>query len=184
MRESKMTPATNRRHPDAGLPFEALYDRFFEPVNRYLRYRVDSTWDADDLTTLVFMKALENFHQYRGDGPFAAWIFRIAHNVYVDYIRGHREYATHDVMLEIAAGSAGGPEEQVLQGEELKKLRRLLRDLPADYRDVVALRYAADLRFAQIGEVLGKTEAAVRMLHHRALKQLRLRYVNDQRGDA
>ncbi|MDO7788589.1 RNA polymerase sigma factor [Desulforamulus aquiferis] len=177
-----MTPATNTRHPDGDLPFEELYDRYFEPVNRYLRYRVDSTWDADDLTTAVFMKALENFHKYRADGPFAAWVFRIAHNVYVDYIRGRREYATSDIMLELAAGSEGGPEELVLQGEELKKLRQLLKNLAPDYRDVVALRYAADLRFAQIAQVLGKTESAVRMLHHRALKQLRVSYVSEGGG--
>lgn len=174
-----MTPATNQRHPDGELPFEELYDKYFEPVNRYLRYRVDSTWDADDLTTIVFMKALENFGKYRADGPFAAWIFRIAHNVYVDYIRGRREYATSDFMLELAAGSEEEPEEIVLQGEELKKLRQLLNNLSPDYRDVVALRYAGDLRFAQIAEVLGKTESAVRMLHHRALKQLRRSYIRE-----
>ncbi|GAB6157142.1 sigma-70 family RNA polymerase sigma factor [Desulfotomaculum varum] len=174
-----MTPATNQRHPDGDLPFAELYDRYFEPVNRYLRYRVDNTWDADDLTTAVFMKALENFGKYRADGPFAAWIFRIAHNVYVDYMRGRREYATQDVMLELAAGSDDSPEAAVLQGEEVARLRQLLKDLAPDYRDVVALRYAGDLRFSQIAEVLGKTESAVRMLHHRALKQLRQKYVRE-----
>lgn len=174
-----MTPAPNNRHPDGDLPFEELYDRFFEPVNRYLRYRVDSAWDADDLTTTVFMKALENFTKYRAEGPFSAWIFRIAHNVYVDYMRGRREYATHDVMLELAVGSEDGPEEAVLQGEELKKLRQMLLSLSPDYRDVVALRYAGDLRFAQIAEVIGKSESAVRMLHHRALKQLRQKYLQE-----
>ncbi|AEF93721.1 RNA polymerase, sigma-24 subunit, ECF subfamily [Desulfotomaculum nigrificans CO-1-SRB] len=177
-----MTPATNQRHPDAELSFAELYDLYFAPVNRYLRYRLDSVWDADDLTTTVFMKALENFHKYRGDGPFAAWIFRITHNVYVDYMRGRREYAGNDVLLELAATSDGGPEEQILQGEELRKLRQLLRDLAPDYRDVVALRYAGDLKFAQIAQVLGKTESAVRMLHHRALKQLRSKYAAREGG--
>lgn len=174
-----MTPATINRHPDGDVPFEELYDRYFEAVNRYLRYRMDNTWDADDLTTTVFVKALENFSKYRADGPFSAWIFRIAHNVYVDYMRGRREYATNDVMLELAAGSGEGPEEAILQSEELKKLRQMLKDLAVDYRDVVALRYAAELRFAQIAEVLGKSESAVRMLHHRALKQLRQKYVQE-----
>ncbi|GAB6181553.1 sigma-70 family RNA polymerase sigma factor [Desulfotomaculum defluvii] len=172
-----MTPATHNRHPDGDLPFEELYDRYFEPVNRYLRYRVDTAWDADDLTTTVFMKALENFSKYRAEGPFSAWLFRIAHNVYVDYIRGRREYVTNDGFLESAVGSDDGPEQAVLQGEEIIRLRKLLIELAPDYRDVVALRYAAELRFAQIAEVLGKSESAVRMLHHRALKQLRQRYV-------
>ncbi|ABO49887.1 RNA polymerase, sigma-24 subunit, ECF subfamily [Desulforamulus reducens MI-1] len=174
-----MTPATKNRHPDGDLSFEELYDRYFEPVNRYLRYRMDSAWDADDLTTTVFMKALENFSKYRAEGPFSGWLFRIAHNVYVDYIRGRREYATNDVMLELAAGSDDGPEETVLQGEEITRLRQLLKGLSPDYRDVVSLRYAAELRFVQIAEVLGKSESAVRMLHHRAIKQLRQRYVRE-----
>lgn len=163
-----------RQHPDADLTFEELYNQNFARVNRYLRYRVVNTWDADDLTTLVFIKAYEKFHTYRGQSAFSSWIFRIAHNVYVDYVRAQRELVMSDQQLEHATTAAGeGPEEQILHNEELNRLRQLLNKLPDDYRDVVALRYFGELRFAQIGEVLGKNEAGVRMIHHRALKLMR-----------
>lgn len=164
-----------RVHPDAGLRFEKLYNKNFARVNRYLRYRVNNIWDADDLTALVFMKALEKFDTYRGQSSFAAWLFSIAHNAYVDYMRSTREPAALESQLRKQVAPEGNPEEQMLLSEEARELRRLLNELPPGYRDVMALRYVGELRFAQIAEVLGKTGAAVRMIHHRGLKILRNR---------
>ncbi|MEG6616220.1 sigma-70 family RNA polymerase sigma factor [Peptococcaceae bacterium 1198_IL3148] len=163
----------NRPHPDTELDFEELYNLNFSKINRYLRYRITNTWDADDLTTLVFMKALDKFHTYRGQSSFSSWLFRIAHNVYVDYVRGYRELTVIDDLLQQQPAMEGNPEEQLLVNEELDELRAMLNQLTPDYRDVMALRYAGELRFGQIAEVLGKTEAAVRMTHHRAIKSLR-----------
>ncbi|MBM7856015.1 RNA polymerase sigma-70 factor (ECF subfamily) [Desulfohalotomaculum tongense] len=160
------------RHLDAEKNFEELYNENFARVNRYLRYRVINTWDADDLTALVFMKALEKFHTYRGESSFSAWILRIAHNVYVDYVRKDREVATPEEKLHRQVVE-GAPEEEMLLNEEVDELRSFMNELPPDYRDVIALRYAGELRFKQIGEVLGKSEVAVRMMHHRAIKMLR-----------
>lgn len=171
-----MITASNERHPDASMTFEELYNRNFEKVNRYLRYRLANTWDADDLTTLAFMKALEKFHTYRGQSSFSSWLFRIAHNVYVDYVKGSKELASPDEVIHRQLTSYKSTEEQILQGEEIRELRQLLDKLPPDYRDVMALRYAGELRFAQIADVLGKTEASVRMIHHRAIKILRQHY--------
>ncbi len=173
-----MNTAQKRQHPDAALSFEEHYNKNFARVNRYLRYRVVNTWDADDLTTLVFTKALEKFDTYRGESAFSSWLFSIAHNVYVDYMRSTRELTVSDNHLNEQQAKDGSPEEQVLQIEEINQLRALLNKLPDDYRDVMALRYFGELRFAQIGEVLGKTEAAVRMIHHRAIKLMR-RYIKE-----
>ncbi|WP_031516323.1 RNA polymerase sigma factor [Desulfofalx alkaliphila] len=167
---------TERVHPDTELSFEELYNNNFAAVNRYLRYRLVNLWDADDLTAVVFMKALEKFHTYRGQSSFSSWLFRIAHNVYVDHVRGSRELVTTDESLHQQQAREGNPEEEVLLGEEVQELRNLLETLPWEYRDVMALRYAGELRFAQIAEVLGKTESAVRMIHHRAIKMLRRHY--------
>lgn len=145
----------------------------FAKINRYLRYRVINTWDADDLTTLVFMKALDKFQTYRGQSSFSSWLFRIAHNVYVDYVRGYRELSADDDIITQQVSAEGNPEQHVLLNEEAHELHAMLNQLTPDYRDVMALRYAGELRFAQIAEVLGKTETSVRMIHHRALKSMR-----------
>lgn len=165
--------SSKKQHADVKKDFEELYNQNFARVNRYLRYRVINTWDADDLTTLVFVKALEKFETFRGESSFSSWVLCIAHNVYVDYIRKSREVATPDERMYQQEAVDGIPEEQMLLNEEVEELRALMNELPLDYRDVMALRYAGELRFKQIGEVLGKTEVAVRMIHHRAVKILR-----------
>lgn len=158
--------------------FEEMYNRCFPGVNRYLRYRVQSTWDADDLTASVFIKAFEKFDQCRDKEKSTAWVFRIAHNVLVDYFTRHKQLDRVVIFkdLEVLKDTRSGPEERLLKNEELAKLRQLLSELPPEYRDVVALRYAGELKFAQIGEVLNKTEGAARTVHHRAIKYLRQLY--------
>lgn len=162
--------------------FEELYDLYFAAVNRYLRYRIRSSWDADDITAAVFLKALENFHQYRGDASLAVWLFRIAHNAYVDYLRGRRESPCPQSELVFSASAQPNPEEELLQDEEVRLLRDMLGRLPAEQRDVVSLRYAGELRFGQIAQVLGKSESAVRMIHYRTLKILRDDYFGRKEG--
>lgn len=164
--------AETENKPGTGTSFEELYDLHFDAVNRYLRYRINSSWDADDLTAAVFLKALENFHKYRGDAPFAVWLFRIAHNAYVDYLRGRRERVFSEGEMTIPGTASSGPEEELLRDEEVRQLREMLCLLPPEQRDVVSLRYAGELKFSQIALILAKSESAVRMIHHRALKAL------------
>lgn len=170
------------KNPGGGASFEELYDRHFDAVNRYLRYRLENTWDADDLTAAVFMKALENFHQYRGDSSFATWLFRIAHNAYVDHLRGRKERVFSAGETPVAGPTAPGPEEEILRDEEVRQVREMMFVLPVEQRDVVSLRYAGELKFSQIAAVLGKSAAAVRMIHYRALKSLRDNLARDKTG--
>jgi RNA polymerase sigma-70 factor (ECF subfamily) len=169
----------------AGTSFEELYDRQFDAVNRYLRYRIRSSWDADDLTATVFLKALEHFHQYRGEAPVVVWLFRIAHNCYVDYLRGRREKVFPEEKMLLYNNFPSGPEEELLREEEVHQLRKMLWHLTRSQRDVVSLRYAGELKFSQIAMVLGKSESAVRMIHHRALKSLRANFfIIEERGES
>lgn len=178
-----MKPETEYEHK-AGTTFAELYDRHFDAVNRYLRYRIRSSWDADDLTATVFLKALEHFHKYRGDAPVVVWLFRIAHNCYVDYLRGRNERVFPEEKMILYTSTSSGPEEELLREEEANQLRKMLCRLPRSQRDVVSLRYAGELKFSQIAMVLGKSEPAVRMIHHRALKSLRaIFFINEERGE-
>lgn len=161
--------------------FSELYDEYFDRVNRYLRCRVRNSWDADDLTTTVFLKALEKFEQYSRTSPFASWIFRIAHNTYVDFMRKNREFPVdQEVFLGGEADDTWQPELQTLTNEEISILRDRLELLTQDQRDVLTLRYFADLKIVQVAEVLGKTESSVKMISYRALHQLKKMY---ERGD-
>lgn len=175
-------PAEGKRDLGRETQFAAVYDQHFDAVNRYLRYRVENPWDADDLTASVFIKVLENFHLFRGESPWAVWIFRIAHNTFIDYLRGSKVKAFSREELIQLGGGESGPEEQMLRSEETEILRGMLKRLAPEQKDVITLRYAGELKFGQIAKVLGKSEPAVRMIHHRALKTLRSGYQEANEG--
>jgi len=157
--------------------FHELYDEFFDRVNRYLRCRVHNTWDADDLTTVVFIKALEKFQQYSRTSPFAGWIFSIAHHTFIDFCRKKKELPMdHTEFFESSIDNTWNPEEHALSNEETLLLRETLEKLTRDQRDVLSLRYFGDLRIAQVADILGKTEASVKTISHRGLKELRKLY--------
>ncbi|MGZ0049602.1 RNA polymerase sigma factor [Brevibacillus gelatini] len=163
-------------------PFTELYDEYFDRVNRYLRCRVQSTWDADDLTTVVFLKALEKFDQYSRTSPFASWIFRIAHNTYVDFMRKNRELPVdQEEFLGSEPDDTWQPERQALTNEEIRLLRDRLDLLSQDQKDVLMLRYFADLKISQVAEVLGKSESSIKMISYRGLQKLQKMY---ERGDS
>jgi|UPI0002EF5854 RNA polymerase sigma-70 factor (ECF subfamily) len=164
--------------------FTELYDEYFDRVNRYLRCRVYNSWDADDLTTAVFLKALEKFDQYSRTRPFAAWIFRIAHNTFIDYIRKNREVPTEDkFLLSDEPDDTWQPEQQALSKETLATLLERLDRLTQDQRDVLSLRYFAELKISQVADVLGKTESSVKMIAYRGLQQLQKLYKEGDRNE-
>lgn len=157
--------------------FGELYDEYFDRVNRYLRCRANNIWDADDLTTTVFIKALEKFHQYDRKNPFASWIFRIAHNAFIDYLRKKREFPMEpNSWMMDEDDETWQPEKKALTKEEIQYLHEKMNRLSQDQRDVLTLRYFGDLKISQIAEVVGKSESAVKMISYRGLRQLQKLY--------
>lgn len=154
------------------LTFVEVYDLYFDQINRYLRYRVSNTWDADDLTAQVFTKAFEHFDQCEQKDRIRAWIFQIAHNTYVDYLRKRKEHLPLDEQL-ISANPDSHPEATALAGEEVAKLKACMEQLSQDQRDVVLLKYFGDLKYNQIADVLGKKNNTVKTLGFRAIKKIR-----------
>jgi RNA polymerase sigma factor (sigma-70 family) len=160
---------------DAAKSFEDWYDEYFDKVNRYLRYRVKNRWDADDLTTTVFIKAFEKQDQWPELKSFGAWIFRIAHNAFIDYVRRKKEVPSgdsHDFLL-AERSTAYQPEQSTLHNEMLDEVQEMLHKLPPDQRDVLMLRYFGELKIAEVANVLNRTESSVKMLTHRGLKRFR-----------
>lgn len=156
---------------DAGA-FGELYERYHPRVYRYVYHRVGNSTDAEDITAIVFMKALEalpNFQSRRSG--FAPWLFRITRNSVVDhYRRGRRQEPIEGV--EHHAPDAD-PLHHALGSESRAELHALVHDLSPDQRDVILLRFTADLSFTEIASILKKNEPAVRMLLHRGLRKLK-----------
>lgn len=184
LEEHVSVPASRRPDPDAPLiaaaladatRFVVLYERYFESVHRYVRMRVRDRAASEDVTSEVFLTALAKLAEFRGSGSFAAWLFRIAQNA-VREERRSRRCEDESALLQLV-DPRPGPEAQALRNA---RLGALLAGLSREQQDLLALRYGAGLRCAEIAEVLEKTAGAVRVQLHRALEQLRGRY-DDER---
>jgi RNA polymerase sigma-70 factor (ECF subfamily) len=164
-------PALVEDAKDDPTAFGRLYDHYVQPVYCYLYSRVGTTHDAEDLTSQTFMSAFEYLPRYRERGQFAAWLFRIARNKMMDHFRWNRV----EDDLEAAQRFAGGDDAllQVIQNEEIGRLKRLIKDLNFEEQDLIHLRYVAELTFAEIAYLLGRREEAVKQSFYRLLARLK-----------
>ncbi len=152
-----------------------LYDRHRESIFRYLWLRLDERQLAEDLTGDVFMRMLAALPRYRMKGlPFRAWLYRIAHNLLVDYFRKLNHQAT--VPLD-AVEEQGAEDDDLGRTIELallsERLQAALLRLEPTQSEVIILRFLADLSLQETALALGKTEGAIKALQHRGLSGLR-----------
>lgn len=163
--------AQARRDPTV---FTTLYRRHLDRVYRYLRYRVPTEEDAQDLTTQTFMAALESLSSYRGTGTVAAWLLGIAHHKLIDWRRTIRSTVPLETALSISDPQQA-PDQAVLQMLEDQALIDALLQLNPERAEAITLRYFGELSNREVATIMGKNEAAVKMLVHRGLAELRVR---------
>jgi RNA polymerase sigma-70 factor (ECF subfamily) len=143
-----------------------------------VRARTQNNEDAADLTQQVFVRAFDRLWRYHGGkGSFATWLFSIARHASTDFHRRQRPTVVLDsVTLELQASDDSDPEAGALQREALVRLRPLLAALPADKRELLALRFAAGLTIVEIATVIGKSAEATRKQITRTLQILEDQY--------
>ena len=159
------------RHDPAA--FALLYRRYVTPVYRYLFSRTGHEADAQDLTAQVFLEALEGLPRYRDRGNFAAWLFTIARRRAVDHYRRPAPLPFDDALDPVDDTDL---QAHVVEHETLERLQALIAQLTDEQRELLRLRFAAGLTFGQMGCMLGRREAAVKMAVHRLLDQLRAKW--------
>ena len=162
-----------RCDPDA---FAVLYQYYLDPLYRYLLQRVHHVHDAEDLTTRVFMQVLEGLtaNRYQKGGCFAAWLFTIARRRVADYYREHT-----CVPLDDPPNPAPDVFTNIEKEEDIQQLTHLLTQLGEQQQELLRLRFSANLSFAEIGVLEGRTEAAVKMAVYRILDYLREHWEED-----
>jgi RNA polymerase sigma-70 factor (ECF subfamily) len=164
--------------------FGRIFDHYHLPVYRYIASRIHRPADAEDLTQLVFVKALEALPRYEDRGiPFGGWLFRLARNTVIDHVRTRHDHAD----LDAAAGHAGreaGPDEVMLARQELDEVGAAMAALTDEQRDAIALRFFAGLSAREAAAVMGKQEGTVRGLQFRAIAALRRQLGIDDPGSA
>ena len=165
--------------------FGELYERFLPRIYNYVYFRTGNRHDAEDLTEKVFLRAMAHIGNYVDKGvPFQAWLYRIAHNLVANWHRdqGRRkiialdDYVAHSLRSE-------EPEHVAEEREEEAELIEAVRRLPADRQQLLLLKFIDKLPNAEIGNIMGRTEGAIKSLYHRTLLNLRDELVTTQNDD-
>ncbi len=158
-----------RRNPAA---FSMLYRRYVTPVYRYLYKRLGNPKDAEDLTSQVFTEVLDGLVHYRERGNFAAWLFTIARHKVIAIYRRQRPTLSLDEAENTYFNTTEDPLEQLVKKEQLEQMAVIFAELNEDQRELLRLRFTAELGYAEIGDLLGRSAASVKMAVHRLLHQM------------
>jgi RNA polymerase sigma-70 factor (ECF subfamily) len=153
--------------------FGLLFDHFHLPIYRYIVSRVHSPADTEDLTQLVFVKALEALPRYESRGiPFGGWLFRLARNAVVDFTRTRHEHADLDAIVD-HGDARPGPEAVAVARQDMDTIGAALAALTDDQREAIELRFFAGLSAREAANVMGRQEGTIRGLQFRAIAALR-----------
>lgn len=159
--------------------FVLLYRRYLTPIYRYLYARLGNREEAEDVTGAAWERAISSLPNYRPTGPFRAWLFTIAYRAIADHYRHSRRDGSLSAPLPLdeldglIPDEREGPEEAAIAEDEARRALDAVRCLGREQQEVVTLRYMAGLSYGEIARVVGKREAAVKMMTYRALTELR-----------
>jgi len=151
--------------------FGPLYDAYIGDIYRFVFYRVQKKETAEDVTSHIFLKALENISSYHAKkGNFRAWLYQITRNSIIDYYRKNKaEENIEDTVLSDNEKS----KEQIETNLLSQDVQKYLHQLTPDQQEIIFLRVWEDLSYSEIAKILEKSEASCKMQFSRGIKQLR-----------
>ena len=161
--------------------FDALYRRYLAQVYSYAFYELGDHHEAEDVTERTFLAALANLDRFEerarpadgeGASTFRVWLFRIARNVVANQRRTRRRRPTAPIEAAAHVADPADVERGAAIRDEAAEAWRAVARLPADRRRAIVLRFVEEMSTAEIAGILGKSEGAVRVLIHRALRSV------------
>ncbi len=155
--------------------FLALYDRYFERVYTYFRYRFNEPTLCDDLCSQTFLQALEHIGQFLpARGPFIGWLFGIARNLANQHLQKSRRFPqlSFDSLWSFASSDTT-PEDQTIELDEQHRMLQAIAALSTQQRDLLALKFSAELTNRQIATLTGLSEQNVAVIIFRSIRKLR-----------
>ncbi len=153
--------------------FAWLYDKHIKQIYRFVYLKVTHRANAEDLTQQIFLNAWQNIRNYQSQGfPFSSWLYRIAGNAVIDHYRTEKHHVAIETISEDAL--AFEPDNKNLDREmEIQTIKKAIAGLEADQQSVVIMKFVEDMNNKEIAAALDKSEGAVRVIQHRALKKLK-----------
>ncbi|MBI2934038.1 MAG: sigma-70 family RNA polymerase sigma factor [Chloroflexi bacterium] len=160
--------------PGLAQTFTQLYEQYLPKVYRFISYRVADIHMAEDLTSLVFEKALTGFTSYNPNkAAFSTWIFSIARNTVIDHFRTSRKDRTLqlDDMPWVPDGKAS-PEDEAIRAEESRRLAFCMSTLGNNEQEIISYKFGGEMNNRQISAMLGLSESNVGTIIYRAVRKL------------
>ena len=157
-----------------------LYRELFPAVFGFVRFRVGDTHLAEDLTAIVFERALAKLATVRDPERVRAWLFTIARNAVVDERRQRRPDADLGAADQVEHLWFDSPEREVLDRDEWRRLVGYLAELDDRDREILGLRFAAGLTNREVGQIVRLSESNVAQIIHRAVVKLRRRFAHEE----
>ncbi|OGH94940.1 MAG: hypothetical protein A2538_04595 [Candidatus Magasanikbacteria bacterium RIFOXYD2_FULL_41_14] len=161
-----------KRDPDA---FASLYDIYVTRIYRFVYFKVGSHEDTEDLVSEIFLKTWNYVASHKDEElkSFSGLLYRVARNSIVDFYRAKKDVGSleDDVALDVA--DTGKWYEDLTDKLDAQKILLAIKKLKQEYQEVITLRFVDELDIAEISEITGKGQVAVRVTLHRALKKLK-----------
>ncbi|MCT4592832.1 MAG: sigma-70 family RNA polymerase sigma factor [Anaeromicrobium sp.] len=155
--------------------FTYIFETYYKRIYNYIYYRVNGHYITEDLTSQVFEKLILKIGTYsESKSPFEVWLFAIARNVVNDHFRRIKKGKLFSLdMIKELISREKTPEDMVLTGEANDKLLKALNMLSIRDRNIVALKFGANLKNKEIAELLDITESNVGIILYRTMKKLK-----------
>jgi len=154
--------------------FGSLYDHYQPAIYRFIAVKVGSREEAEDITHHVFMSAWAKVGTYKHRGhPFSSWLYQIARNMVIDHYRSKRDDVSLDKLDPDSSIIPAVAQSDLSIKLELEKVHLAIKELKPEYQDVIILRFIEDLSLKEVSVILKKSEGAVKLAQHRAIKELK-----------
>lgn len=152
--------------------FGYVYEHFLPLIYRFVYFRLSSKEDAEDLTEQIFLKVFKAMPKFNSQkSSFKTWLFTIARHAVIDFYRTHK--VTYELKEAMQISTEDYTEEEIDKQLALDKIMPVLKSLPEEQSEVLALRFISGLSTSETAAIMNKSEGALRILQHRALKALK-----------
>jgi RNA polymerase sigma-70 factor (ECF subfamily) len=163
--------------------FGSLYDHYQAMIYRFVVIKVGSREEAEDITHQVFLSAWQKVRAYKHRGhPFSSWLYRIARNQVIDHYRAKKGDVSIDKIDPEVFATIERTADDLAQKFQLETVRKAIAALKPDYQDVIIMRFVEDISLKETAAILKKSEGAIKLIQHRAVKELK-KALGDETND-